>query len=120
MTPTLRRLNDRERYYGLTWPGWVALAAAGGILYGAIRVSPFGLRATVTVVVLGMAFFASVALALQGQTIGPGRYLVALYRYRRAAKQLATPTRPDKFGLVLDVAPSPQAEPERGLEGGAA
>ena len=42
MTPTLRRLNDRERYYGLTWPGWVALAAAGGILYGAIRVSPFG------------------------------------------------------------------------------
>ena len=40
MTPTLRRLNDRERYYGLTWPGWVALAAAGGILYGAVRVSP--------------------------------------------------------------------------------
>ena len=35
MTPTLRRLNDRERYYGLSWPGWVALAAAGGILYGA-------------------------------------------------------------------------------------
>ena len=21
MTPTLRRLNDRERYWGLTWPG---------------------------------------------------------------------------------------------------
>ena len=93
MTPTLRRLNDRERYYGLTWPGWVALAAAGGVLYGAVRVSPFGLRATVTVVVLVMAFLASVALALQGQTIGPGRYLLALYRYRRAAKQLAPPTR---------------------------
>jgi hypothetical protein len=74
----------------------------------------------VTVVVLAMAFFASVALALQGQTIGPGRYLVALYRYRRAAKQLAPPTRPDKFGLVLDVAPSPQTESERGLEGAAA
>ena len=73
MTPTLRRLNDRERYYGLTWPGWVALAAAGGILYGAVRVSPLGLRATVTVVVLVMAFLASVALALQGQTIGPGQ-----------------------------------------------
>ena len=93
MTPTLRRLNDRERYYGLTWPGWVALAAAGGVLYGAVRVSPFGLRATVTVVVLVLAFVASVALALQGQTIGPGRYLLALYRYRRAAKQLAPPTR---------------------------
>ena len=88
MTPTLRRLNDRERYYGLTWPGWVALAAAGGVLYGAVRVSPFGLRATVTVVVLVLAFLASIALALQGQTIGPGRYLLALYRYRRATKQL--------------------------------
>ena len=118
MTPTLRRLNDRERYYGLTWPGWVALAAAGGILYSAVRVSPFGLRATVTVVVLVMAFFASVALALQGQTIGPGRYLLALYRYRRAAKQLAPPTRRDKLGLVLDVAPEPAAEPERLLDGG--
>ena len=48
MTPTLRRLNDRERYYGLTWPGWVALALCGAILYGAVRISPFGLRATVT------------------------------------------------------------------------
>jgi predicted N-acetyltransferase YhbS len=78
MTPTLRRLNDRERYYGLTWPGWLALAIAGGVLYGAIRVSPFGLRPTVTVVVLVLAFFASVGLALQGQTIGPGRYLLVL------------------------------------------
>lgn len=120
MTPTLRRLNDRERYYGLTWPGWVALAAAGGILYGAVRVSPFGLRVTVTAVVLVMAFFASVALALQGQTIGPGRYLLAVYRYRRASKQLAPPTRPDKFGLVLDVAPEPQPHPEPALDGAAA
>jgi len=33
MTPTLRRLNDRERYYGLTWPGWVALAVSGADAY---------------------------------------------------------------------------------------
>jgi hypothetical protein len=117
MTATLRRLNDRERYYGLTWPGWVALAAAAGILYGAIRVSPLGVRATVTVVVLVMAFVASVALALEGQTIGPGRYLLALYRHRRAAKQLAPPTRPDKFGLVLDAAPELEAKPEPVLDG---
>ena len=95
MTPTLRRLNDRERYYGLTWPGWVALAVAGGVLYGAVRVSPFGLRATVTIVVLVLAFLASIALALQGQTIGPGRYLLALYRYRRATKQLGPPRAAD-------------------------
>ena len=65
-----------------------------------------------TVVVLVMAFLASVALALQGQTIGPARYLLALYRYRRAAKQLAPPTRPDKLGLVLDAAPGREAEVE--------
>jgi hypothetical protein len=120
MTATLRRLNDRERYYALTWPGWVALAAAGGVLYGAVRVSSFGLRATVTVVVLVMAFFASVAFALQGQTIGPGRYLLALYRYRRAGKQLAPPARPDRFGLVLDVAPPTEADLEPVLDGAAA
>ena len=108
MTPTLRRLNDRERYYGLTWPGWVALAMAGGVLYGAVRISPFGLRPTVTVVVLLMAFAASVALALQGQTIGPGRYLVALYRFRRQAKLLTPPNKPDRRGLVLDAAPDPE------------
>ena len=84
----------------------------GAILYGAVRVSPFGLRATVTVVVLALAFLASIALALQGQTIGPGRYLLALYRYRRATKQLAPPTEPDKHGLVLDVAPSDAVEHE--------
>lgn len=120
MTPTLRRLNDRERYYGLSWPGWVAVAVAGGILYGAIRVSPFGFRATVTVVVLALAFIASVALALQGQTIGPARYLLALYRYRRTAKQLAPPTRADRFGLVLDVAPEEATEHEPALDGAAA
>jgi hypothetical protein len=114
VTPTLRRLNDRERYYGLTWPGWVALAAAGGVLYGAVRISPLGFRATVTVVVLVLAFIASVALALEGQTIGPGRYLLALYRYRRAAKRLVAPERPDRLGLVLDAPPTDEMT-SRGL-----
>ena len=73
-----------------------------------------------TVVVLALAFIASVALALQGQTIGPARYLLALYRYRRAAKQFAPPTRPDKLGLVLDVAPGAETEREPVLDGAAA
>lgn len=111
MTPTLRRLNDRERYYGLTWPGWVALALAGGLLYGAVRISPFGLRPTVTVVVLLLAFAASITLALQGQTIGPGRYLVALYRFRRQTKLLEPPARPDRHGLVLDASPGAETQP---------
>ena len=117
MTPTLRRLNDRERYYGLTWPGWVALAVSGAVLYGAVRISPFGLRATVTVVVLLLAFVASVALALQGQTIGPGRYLLALYRYRRQSKRFAPPAEPDRHGLVLDAAPDSEGEFEPVFDG---
>jgi hypothetical protein len=64
----------------------------------------------VTVVVLVLAFLASVGLALQGQTIGPGRYLLALNRYRRAPKQLAPPTEPDRHGLVLDTVPPPEGE----------
>ena len=45
--------------------------------------APFGCHRsgsarTVTVVVLALAFVASIGLALQGQTIGPGRYLLAL------------------------------------------
>ena len=119
MTPTLRRLNDRERYYGLTWPGWLALAAAGGVVYGAVRVSPFGLRVTVTVVVLVLAFIASVAMALQGQTIGPARYVLALYRYRRARKRLGPPTVPDRRGLVFDAAPDTEPDVQPVLDGAA-
>ena len=62
MTPTLRRLNDRERYWGLTWPGWAAAAAAGGVLYGAVRLSPFGLKPTVTIVALLLAVAGTVVL----------------------------------------------------------
>jgi hypothetical protein len=72
----------------------------------------------VTVVVLALAFIASVALALQGQTIGPGRYLLALYRYRRAAKRLEPPERADRYGLVLDTIPTAeQAELDVAVEG---
>jgi hypothetical protein len=111
---TLRRLNDRERYYGLTWPGWIATIAAIGILYGAVRLSPFGARPTITVVVLALAFGGVMIAGLSGQAIGPGRYLLVICRYRRARKQLVTPEAPDKLGLVLDTAPEtvdPELEP---------
>ena len=71
MMPTLRRLNDRERYYGLTFPGWIAVALAGGVLYAAVQVSPFGTRATVTIVVLVLAFAAMVAPALRARRSPP-------------------------------------------------
>jgi hypothetical protein len=107
---TFRRLNDPERYYGLSWRGWLAAGAGGGLLYLAVRVSPFGLRPTITIVVLALAFAGVILHGLSGQAIGPARYLAVLVRYRLASKTLTVPERPDKLGLVLDSAPEPRAE----------
>jgi hypothetical protein len=112
---TLRRLNDPERYYGLSWRGWLAAGAGGGVLYAAVRVSPLGLRPTITITVLALAFIGVVLHALTGHALGPGRYLLALYRYTRARKRLVAPSRPDRGGLVLDAAPDlshPKSESE--------
>jgi hypothetical protein len=98
-------LNDRERYWGLTWPGWVATVAAIGLLYGAIKLSPFGFKPTVTIAALLMALFATVLLGVAGQALAPGRQLLAIARYRRSPKQWALATEPDKHGLVLAAAP---------------
>jgi len=105
---TLRRLNDPERYYGFSWRGWLGIAIAGGALYAAIRVSPLGVRPTVTIVVLAVAFCGVALNALGGQALGPGGHLVALLRYRLCAKLLEVPPAPERGGLVLDIAP--QAE----------
>ena len=108
---TFRRLNDPERYYGLSWRGWLAGGAGGGLLYMAVRVSPFGFRPTITIVVLALALVGVILHGLSGQAIGPARYLVVVVRYRLAAKTLTVPERPDRLGLVLSSAPNWSAEP---------
>jgi hypothetical protein len=107
---TLRRLNDPERYYGLSWRGWLGVAIGGGLLYGAVRISPLGVRPTVTVVVLVLAFCGVALHALSGQAPGPGRHLVALVRYALAPKQLELPKGADRGGLLLDAVPATAAE----------
>jgi hypothetical protein len=107
--PTLRRLNDRERYWGMTWPGWAAGASAGGVLYAAVRLSPFGVKPTVTIVVLLLAVAAMVVAGVSGQALSPGRQLRAILAYRRSPKQWHLGAADDR-GLVL-VDP-PQLTPE--------
>jgi hypothetical protein len=107
VTPTLRRLNDRERYFGLSWPGWFAVAAAGGVIYAAVRLSPFGVRATITVVVLLLAVLAMIVLGVSGQALSPGRHLLALVTYRARAKRWALSEKADGRGLVLTYVPEP-------------
>lgn len=98
---TFRRLNDPERYYGLSWRGWLAAGPAGGLLYGAVRISPFGLRPTITIVALLLALAGTVLYGLSGQAIGPGRYALALIRYRTSAKTFKPPVGATEPGLVL-------------------
>jgi hypothetical protein len=110
MTPTLRRLNDRERYWGLTWPAWVAALAVSGALYLAAKLSPFDFKPTVTIVALLIALSAVVLLGVSGQSLSPGRQLLAIARYRRSPKQWTLPVGPDKHGLVFVAAPQLEIE----------
>ena len=102
---TFRRLNDPERYYGLSWRGWVGCGLSGGILYAAVRLSPFGAKPTISITVIMLAFTGSVLYGLSGQAIGPGRFLAAAVRHALSRKQLVAPDRPDAHGLVLDASP---------------
>lgn len=98
---TFRRLNDPERYYGLSWRGWLAAGLGGGLMYLAVRVSPLGPKPTITITVLLLSVVGTLLYGLSGQAIGPGPYVVALVRYARAHKRLGAPDSPDKQGLVL-------------------
>jgi hypothetical protein len=114
---TLRRLNDPERYYGLSWRGWLGVALGGGVLYGAVRLSPLGLRPTITIVVLALAFGGVVLHALSGRALGPGRHLMALLRYAMSAKRFTLPPEPGRGGLVLDAAPDPDVSDTPPVDG---
>lgn len=102
---TFRRLNDAERYYGLSWRGWLGAGAGGAILYAAIRLSPLGVKPTISLTGIVLAFAGTVLYGLSGQAIGPGRFLIAAARHAISRKQLTPPARPDSHGLVLDASP---------------
>lgn len=113
---TFRRLNDPERYYGLSWRGWLGCAAGGAILYVAVRLSPLGVKPTISVTVIALAFAGTVLYGLSGQAIGPGRFLIAVIRHASSPKHLACPDRPDGHGLVLDAAPPETLAPTAQLD----
>jgi hypothetical protein len=109
-TPTLRRLDDREKYWGLTWAGWLAIVTGFAGLYVAVRLSPFGTKPTITITVILLTFVGMVLHGVSGQALSPGRQLLAIVRYRRSAKLLELPDRADRHGLVLDAAPAFRAD----------
>jgi hypothetical protein len=103
---TFRRLDDPTRYYGLSKWGWLAVALAGGALYGFVRLSPFDVRATLSVLLIACVLPAMAAFAASGQALGAGRYLAALASWAVGPKRYAH--RPDDLpdgGIVLDGPP---------------
>jgi hypothetical protein len=105
MNATLRRLDDRERYWGLSWPGWVAAIAAAGVLYLAVRFSPLETKPTITITLFVLAFAGMVLYGVSGQALSPGRQVLAILSYRRSRKLLELSDRVERRGLVLDSLP---------------
>ena len=97
---TLRRLNDPERYYGLSWRGWLGVAIGGGLLYGAVRVSPLGCGRRSRSSCWCSTFCGVVLHALSGQALGPGRHLrrAGPLRARAQAARAPRPPRPRRPG----------------------
>ena len=111
---TYRRLDDPTRYYGLSWRGWLAATATGGVLYLFVRLSPFDPRMTISVVLIAAVLPAMAGFAAGGQALGIGRYLAALIRWALGAKEYAPGDhhgrRAPAGGIVLDH-PRPDTEP---------
>lgn len=105
---TYRRLDDPTRYYGLSWRGWLAVGAGAGLLYAFVRLSPFDMRATVSVLMIACVLPAMAAFAASGQALGAGRYLIALAGWAVGPKDYKPQTGelPDG-GIVLD-GPAPE------------
>jgi hypothetical protein len=100
---TFRRLDDPTRYYGLSWRGWLAVGAGAGLLYAFVQLSPFDLRATVSVLLIVCVLPTMAAFAASGQALGAGRYLAALAGWAAGPKDYRPkPGELPDGGVVLD------------------
>jgi hypothetical protein len=113
---TFRRLNDPERYYGLSVRGWIAVAAGVGVLYLAVRLSPLAVKPTISITLIALTLAGGVLLGVSGQAIGPGRFLLAVIAAAVSRGELTLQEAPDRGGVTLtDAPPEPVAVPDPGL-----
>jgi hypothetical protein len=106
-----RSLDDPMRFVGISLSGWVALLLASGLGYAWLLVSPLGWRASVSVAVVALGGPACLLVLRESSTIGPGRLLVAVLRWRARPAVIVAPSaeRPVRRGGVRLDAPAPAA-----------
>lgn len=109
-----RSLDEPVRFVGISLSGWIALLLAGGLGYGWLLVSPLGWRASVSVAVVALGGPACLLVLRESSTIGPGRLLVAVLRWRARPALIVAPSaeRPVRRGGVRLDAPTPAARVE--------
>jgi hypothetical protein len=107
---TFRRLNDPERYYGLSVRGWVLVAAGVGVMYIAVRLSPLAVKPTISITLIALTVAGGVLLGVSGQAIGPGRFLLAVIAHAATRSDLTLPETPDRGGVTL-TEPPPEPGP---------
>jgi hypothetical protein len=105
MIPTLRRLDEGERYLGLTLPMWAGAVVGGVVLYLGVRFSPLAVKPTITITLFACAFTAMIVYGVSGQALSPTRQLWAIVTYLTAPKLLALADKPDRGGLMLAAVP---------------
>ena len=105
MIHTLRRLDEGERYLGLTLPMWAGAVVAGVVLYLGVRFSPLAVKPTITITLFACAFTGMIIYGVSGQALSPTRQLWAIVTYLTAPKLLALADKSERRGLVLTAVP---------------
>jgi hypothetical protein len=97
-----RTLDEPMRLLGISLSGWAGLIAAGGLGYAWLLLSPLGWRASVSVAVVVLGGPACLLALREQSTVGPGRLLFGVLRWRIRAPLMVGPTdsRPVKRGGV--------------------
>lgn len=108
---TYRRLDDRVRLYGLTVPGMLGIFVGVLLTYFGVKFSPLPFKPTVTISAVIFGFVAAIFVALQGQAMNPGQYVVAIVRWR-LGRRFYTVTSGELAvgGVVVDAVPSVLAD----------
>jgi hypothetical protein len=115
LRPAYRTLDDPARFLGVSLAGWLAIALAGGLGYGWMLLSPVGWRASMSVAIVCLGGPACLLILREQSTIGPGRLLVAVLRWRLRAPVIVAPIeqRPVCRGGVRLDQPAPAHEAGR-------